>query len=174
MNCAAGGPRNIVGPVQDLGGRIVQTVLDQNILEFGFETHARIFFEYLLEHLRRDLIEAETQEIEPRTEMNQGDFARKPRGNSGRGMQPGSFPRPKPCSTSRASTAPQCATSHQPQKCSLRRSTTISSRRKNCCGLFGRKAASNCLSGPGNVWKPPALHIPPACSIGVGQTRRCS
>ena len=51
---------------------IVQTVLDQKVFEFGFETHARIFFEYLLEHLRRDLIEAETQEIEPRTEMNQG------------------------------------------------------------------------------------------------------
>ena len=59
----------------------------RRFLEFGFETHARIFFEYLLEHLRRDLIEAETQEIEPRTEMNQGYFARKPRGNSGRGMQ---------------------------------------------------------------------------------------
>ena len=72
MNYAACGPRNIVSPVQDLGGRIVPTVFDQKVFEFLFETHARIFFEYLLEHLRRDLIEAETQEIEPRTEMNQG------------------------------------------------------------------------------------------------------
>ena len=87
MNCAACGPRNIVSPVQDLGGWIVPTVLDQKVFEFLFETHARIFFEYLLNHLRRHLIEAETQEIESRTEMNQGYFAREPRGNSGRCMQ---------------------------------------------------------------------------------------
>src|SRR4029077_13321105 len=87
VNCAACGPRNIVSPVQEMGGRIVPTALDQKAFEFLFETHARIFFEYFLDHLRRDQIEAETQEIESRTEMNQGYFAREARGNSGRCMQ---------------------------------------------------------------------------------------
>jgi hypothetical protein len=87
VNYAACGPRNIVSPVQDLGGRIVPTVLDQKVFEFLFETHARIFFEHLLNHLRRHLIEAETQEIESRTEMNQSYFAGQPCGNPGRGMQ---------------------------------------------------------------------------------------
>src|SRR5260221_6481849 len=66
VNYAACGPRNIVSPVQDLGGRIVPTVLDQKDFEFLFETHARIFFEYLLNHLRRHLIDAETPGIESR------------------------------------------------------------------------------------------------------------
>lgn len=66
---------------------LCRQVLDQKVFEFLFKTHARIFFEYILKHLRRHLIEAETQEIDSRTEMNQSYFARQPCGNPGRGMQ---------------------------------------------------------------------------------------
>ena len=42
MECAAGGPRNIVGPVQDLGGRIVPAVLDQKIHVLFFKMFAAL------------------------------------------------------------------------------------------------------------------------------------
>ena len=60
MQGAPGGARDVIGPGQDLCGRITPTMLYQEITERRLEVQSRIICQDLLNHLRRDLIEAET------------------------------------------------------------------------------------------------------------------
>jgi hypothetical protein len=87
LQCAAGGARNIVGPVQDLRRRIVPTVLNQQSSELGFEVHPRISFEDLFDHRQGHLIKAQTQQLEPGAEVDQCDLVCQPSCDSWRGVE---------------------------------------------------------------------------------------
>jgi len=92
MQCTSGSPRDVIGPGQNLRSGIASAMSYQKIAKRRLGIEPRKDRQNICDDLRRDLVQAKSQEFQTRPKMDKGYFGGHSRRDPRGGMQDNGFP----------------------------------------------------------------------------------